>query len=120
MGSVKEVKEKILTVTKEEIGNKIKKFRKQAGFKRQEDLAKQIIVRKGQHTTKDQIGRIERGITNYGIDTLFQIANVLDVKISDFFMDENKEQQIIIFQGDIESLKKRLSNNRCPKCGNKT
>jgi len=67
-------------ITKIDIGYNIKKIRKLRNLN-QEKLAKKI---KPKSITKDTISRIERGKSNYTIDMLFKIAEVLNCGIEDF------------------------------------
>lgn len=60
------------------IGEKIRKFRMQAGFT-QEHLAEELEI------TFQQIQKYERGITKVNLIKLQQLANVLSVPIAAFF-----------------------------------
>lgn len=102
MGSEKRGKEAKMSTTKQDLGNRIRELRKKAGFKNQKQLAKKIIIRKGQPTTTDQIGRIERGATNYGIDVLFQIAEILKIDVAELFSSTINETQTI--EGRIRKI----------------
>lgn len=61
-----------------EIGEKIRKFRLQAGFT-QESLAEELEI------TFQQVQKYERGITKVNLIKLQQLANILKVPIAAFF-----------------------------------
>lgn len=58
------------------LGNNIKKYRKLKGY-RQLDLAIAIDV------SEEYISRIENGLKSVSLRKLFQLADVLEVKMSD-------------------------------------
>ena len=64
------------------IGNNIKAYRKEKGYKRQEDFAKAV------GTSRSNIAHLESPNINQGISVylLYKIAKVLDKRISDFFI----------------------------------
>lgn len=64
------------------IGDRIKKRRKACG-KTQEDLAADIYVSAG------YISQIERGITKVNLETLSEIADILECDIADFISMSN-------------------------------
>lgn len=64
------------------IGNRIKAKRKQCG-KTQADLAADIYVSTG------YISQIERGITKVNLETLSEIADILNCDIADFISMSN-------------------------------
>lgn len=63
---------------KKYIGNQIKTFRKSAGFT-QDELAKRL------NTTKQTISRYEKGERKANQDMLFQLCDIFNVSIDDFF-----------------------------------
>ena len=74
--------EEVSNVNKEElaryIGNKIKEMRVSQG-KTQEELALML------DTTKQSIGRYEKGLRRANQDLLFELADIFDCSINDFF-----------------------------------
>ena len=72
--------------TKKDIGLAIRTLRKKAGIETQEKLGKKLNPKP---LSKETINRIETGKGNYGINTLFRIAEVLNCDISDFFEENN-------------------------------
>src|SRR5690625_3513034 len=66
------------------IGNKIKEFRTSRGMN-QDDLAKRL------DTTKQTVSRYEKGERQANQDVLFQLSNIFNVSIDDFFPN-NKER----------------------------
>ena len=89
--------------TKEDIGLAIQTLRKRAGIKTQKALAKMLNI------SKETVHRVETGKSNYGIDALFRIAEVLDCDVAEFFQVGRKDSKLLIFEGSIEELKKKLS-----------
>lgn len=77
------------------IGNRIKEKRKQIG-KTQNDLAADLYVSSG------YISQIERGITKVNLETLSEIADILECDIADFVSMSNIHSS--------DSLKDNLSN----------
>lgn len=59
-------------------GNNLREIRLAKGFT-QEKLANELGVE------ISQISRIERGIINTSVVTIYQVAKILDVKVSDLF-----------------------------------
>lgn len=64
------------------IGNRIKQLRKAKG-KTQEDLAADVYV------TSGYISQIERGITKVNLETLSEIADILECDIADLVSGAN-------------------------------
>ncbi|MBA7465152.1 hypothetical protein ES707_00314 [subsurface metagenome] len=91
--------------SKKDIGFAIKIRRKKAGIKTQKELGKKLNPKP---VSKETINRIEAGRGNYGIDTLFRIAELLDCDISDFLGDKKKNSKIFIFEGSLEELKDKI------------
>ena len=89
--------------TKRDIGIAIQALRKRAGIKTQKALGKALNM------SKETVHRVETGKGNYGINTLFRIAEALGCDVSDFFQVEGKDSKLIIFEGSIAELKKKLS-----------
>lgn len=71
---------------KKYIGNQIKTFRKSAGFT-QDELAKRL------NTTKQTISRYEKGDRKANQDMLFELCDIFDVSIDDFFPSQNETLQ---------------------------
>lgn len=83
------------------IGDRIKKRRKELGYT-QEHLAEKLLVSSG------YISQIERGITRINLDTLGQIANLLECDIADFLSSSNFANKNYMEQ-DINLLYQRLN-----------
>lgn len=90
--------------SKKDIGLAIKVRRKKAGIKTQQKLGKMLNPKP---VGKDTINRIENGYGNYGIDTLFKIAEALDCDISDFFISEKNSSRISIIERALEEYAKK-------------
>lgn len=84
--------------SKKDIGLAIKILRKKASIKTQEKLGKMLNPKP---VGKDTINRIENGYGNYGIDTLFKIAEVLGCDVSEFF-GSIKPSRISILERALE------------------
>lgn len=79
------------------VGNKIKDYRKKKNLN-QADLAKRIGV------TNTSVSEYERGRVNIDADTLFKIADVLDVKVDDFFPSRNLETSPIDLMNEFRTI----------------
>lgn len=79
------------------IGEKIKEFRKKNNLN-QSDLAKRIGV------SNTSISEYERGNVNIDADTLFQIAEVFEIKVDDFFPARNVESSPIDLMNEIRNI----------------
>ena len=90
--------------SKKDIGFAIKVRRKKAGIKTQKKLGKMLNPKP---VGKDTINRIENGYGNYGIDTLFNIAEVLNCDVSDFFISEKNSSGISILERALEEYAKK-------------
>ncbi len=90
--------------SKKDIGLAIKILRKKAAIKTQEKLGKMLNPNP---VGKDTITRIENGYGNYGIDTLFKIAEVLNCDVSVFF-ESKKPSRISMFEGVLEDFSRRV------------
>lgn len=66
------------------IGNQIKQLRKQYNMT-QEDLAEKL------GTTKQSVSRYENGVRKANQDVLFELCRIFDVKIDDFFPENDSE-----------------------------
>lgn len=92
------------------VGNKIKEYRKLKGYT-QLDLAKKLNIR---NTT---VSEYERGNINIDADSLFQIADVLDIKVDDLFpervddkspIDDTRSLRVIKADAEHVALFKKL------------
>lgn len=72
--------------TKKDIGLAVRTLRKKAGIETQEKLGKKLNPKS---LSKETINRIETGKGNYGINTLFKIAEALNCDISAFFEEQS-------------------------------
>ena len=72
---------------KRAIGTRVKTARRRAGLS-QEALAAKI------RRTPESVSNIERGQQLPAIDTLVELANVLDVPLSDFFRSFNDQRKL--------------------------
>ena len=106
---------------KEYIGNQIKYYRK-LNKMNQEELANQL------NTTKQSISRYEKGIRKANQDILFQLCDIFNVSIDDFFptsdvndqqLDEliatfktlNSDRQTKVYDFATEQLREQNNNN---------
>jgi len=89
--------------TKEDIGLAIRTLRKKAGIETQEKLGKKLNPKP---LSKETINRIETGKGNYGINTLFRIAEALNCDISDFI--EEKSIGPTFKKDDLETVRRLL------------
>lgn len=83
------------------IGNRIKKKRKNLG-KTQNDLAADLYVSSG------YISQIERGITKVNLETLSEIADVLECDIAEFISMSNTHSSDVL-KDNISLLYNKLS-----------
>lgn len=60
-------------------GEKLRELRLSKGYT-QERLANELAIE------ISQISRIERGVINTSVSTLFSLSNILDTPVSDFFL----------------------------------
>lgn len=79
--------------TKSDIGEGVKSVRRKAGLT-QSQLAKKLR----NPVRKETISRLERGNSNFGIDLLFDIANVLNVDIAIFCPGPERKKALDIFE----------------------
>jgi len=89
--------------SKKDIGLAIKILQKKSGIKTQEKLGKMLNPNS---VGKDTINRIENAYGNYGIDTLFKIAEVLGCDVSDFF-ESKKPSRMSMFEGVFEDFSRK-------------
>ncbi len=74
--------------TSREIGNKVKKKRREIGIS-QEELAEKLGV------TYQQVQRYENGMNKLNVENIQVIANTLDVPVSFFFDNGRKEINVV-------------------------
>lgn len=94
-------------ITKKDIGLAIKSIRKRAG-KTQKWVARKV---RPKPVRPETISRIESGMSNYRIDTLFQIAEALDVDVSEFYRrnpDDMSPRIFIIDENNLEAIIERI------------
>ena len=98
--------------SKTDVGLNVKNIRKKKGLKQKE------LVKKMNSTpiSVNTLSRIETGRSNYSIDLLFRIAEVLNCDASDFFQVEKKRPlKITIVEGEPEDLIKRIVKEEISK-----
>ncbi len=98
--------------SKTDVGLNVKNIRRKKGLKQKE------LVKKMNPTpiSVNTLSRIETGRSNYSIDLLFRIAEVLNCDASDFFQVEKKRPlKIIIVEGEPEDLIKRIVKEEISK-----
>ena len=99
-------------VSKKDLGLNVKNIRKKAGLK-QKELAKKMNPTP---ISVNTLSRIETGKSNYSIDLLFGIAEVVNCDVSDFFQVEEKQPlKITIVEGDPKDLIKRIVKEEISK-----
>lgn len=102
----------------EEIGKKLKTFRLSNGM-----TLKQLALKAG--CTDAYLSQLERGHANPSITTLKKIAHALEVKVVDFFLESEREENDVVLnekervninfkQGDakIQMLVRNIRNKR--------
>jgi len=95
----------LIMAKKMDVGLNVKNIRKKMGLKQKE------LVKKMNPTSisVNTLSRVETGKSNYSIDLLFRIAEVLNCDVSDFFQVEEKHPlKFTIVQGDPEDLIKKI------------
>lgn len=98
--------------TKIEIGLNVKNMRKKAGLKQKE------LVRKMNPNpiSVNTLSRIETGRSNYSIDLLYRIAEVLNCDVSDFWqVEEKRPVKFTIVEGAPEDLIKKIVTEEISK-----
>jgi len=93
-----------IKTTKRDIGLAVKSIRLKLGLK-QIVLAKKINPKA---TSAGTISRIERGNSNYTIDYLFQLAEILECDISDFCSNNKRDPGVELFEKFLEALKEQV------------
>jgi transcriptional regulator with XRE-family HTH domain len=94
--------------TKKDIGKAVRDARKDANLS-QENLGLKLK----NHVRKETIGRLERGISNYNIDLLFDIAESLGVDLAMFCPGPERKKVIDLVEEGIEyAIAKRLEERR--------
>ena len=91
--------------SKTDVGLSVKNIRKKTGLKQKE------LVRKMNPNpiSVNTLSRIETGRSNYSIDVLFRIAEVMGCDISDFFqVEEKRPLKITVVEGDPRDLIKKM------------
>ena len=73
----------------ENVGEKIKQYRKQAGLSIRE-------LSEAAGITSSMLCQIEKGVANPSINTLRSIAKNLDVAVFQFFLEEEDDEEIIV------------------------
>jgi transcriptional regulator with XRE-family HTH domain len=90
---------------KMDVGLNVKNIRKKMGLK-QKELVKKMNPNP---ISVNTLSRVETGKSNYSIDLLFRIAEVLKCDVSDFFQVEEKHPlKITIVEGDPKDLIKKI------------
>lgn len=74
--------------TSREIGNKVKKKRREIGIS-QEELAEKLGV------TYQQVQRYENGMNKMNVESIQVIADTLDMPVSYFFGDSRKDKNVV-------------------------
>jgi len=91
--------------SKIDVGLNVKNIRKKMGLK-QKELVKKMNPNP---ISVNTLSRVETGKSNYSIDLLFRIAEVLKCDVSDFFQVEEKHPlKITIVEGDPKDLIKKI------------
>lgn len=87
------------------VGLNVKNIRKKNGLK-QKELVKKMNP---DPISVNTLSRVETGKSNYSIDLLFRIAEVLNCDVSGFFQVEEKHPlKITIIEGDPKDLIKKI------------
>ena len=95
----------LVMASKTDVGLNVKNIRKKRGLK-QKELVKKMNPNP---ISVNTLSRIETGNSNYSIDLLFRIAEVLNCDVSDFFQVEEKQSlKITIVEGDPKDLIKKI------------
>jgi len=95
----------LIMASKMDVGLNVQNIRKKRGLK-QKELVKKMNPNP---ISVNTLSRIETGRSNYSIDLLFRIAEVLKCDVSDFFQVEEKHPlKITIVEGDPKDLIKKM------------
>jgi len=98
--------------SKIDIGLNVKNIRKKMGLKQKELVKKMNPAPISVNT----LSRIETGRSNYSVDLLFRIAEVLNCGVSDFFQVKEKQPlKITIVEGDPKDLIKKIVKEEISK-----
>jgi len=98
--------------SKKDVGLNVKNIRKKTGLK-QKELVKKMNPKT---ISVNTLSRIETGRSNYSIDLLFRIADVLNCDVSDFFqVEEKRPLKITIFEGEPKDLIKKIVKEEITK-----
>lgn len=97
--------------SKEDIGLNVKNIRKKRGL-RQIELVKKMNPAP---ISVNTLSRIETGRSNYSVDLLFRIAEVLNCDVSDFFQAKEQPLKITILEGDPKYLIKKIVEEEVAK-----
>ena len=98
--------------SKMEGGLNVKNIRKKTGLKQRELVKKMIPTPISVNT----LSRIETGKSNYSIDLLFRIAEVLNCDVSDFFQVAEKHPlKITIVEGQPKEVIKKIVKEEISK-----
>ena len=91
--------------SKTDVGLNVKNIRKKTGLKQ-----KELVKKMNPHPISvNTLSRVETGKSNYSIDLLFRIAEVLKCDVFDFFqVEEMKSCKIIVVEGDPKDLIKKM------------
>jgi transcriptional regulator with XRE-family HTH domain len=102
----------LIMASKKDIGLNVKNMRKRTGLK-QKELVKKMNPKT---ISVNTLSRIETGRSNYSIDLLFRIADVLNCDVSDFFqVEEKRPLKITIFEGEPKDLIKKIVKEEITK-----
>ncbi len=95
----------LIMANKTDVGINVKNIRKKMGLK-QKELVKKMNPNP---ISVNTLSRVETGKSNYSIDLLFRIAEVLNCDVSDFFqVEEKKSCKIIVVEEDSKDLIKKM------------
>ena len=94
--------------TKRDIGKGVRGARENAGLN-QEQLGKKLKKK----VRKETISRLERGVTNYNINLLFDIADALGVDVAVFCPGPERKKTFEIFEEAFElAIEKHLKEKQ--------
>ena len=97
---------------RKDVGLSVKNMRKKAELKQKELVRKMNPMSISVNT----LSRIETGRSNYSIDVLFRIAEVLNCDASDFFqVEEKRPLKFTVVEGEPEDLIKKIVKEELSK-----
>ena len=97
---------------RKDVGLSVKNMRKKAELKQKELVRKMNPMSISVNT----LSRIETGRSNYSIDVLFRIAEVLNCDISNFFqVEEKRPLKFTVVEGEPEDLIKKIVKEELSK-----